>query len=174
MRCVFVWWWTWGPAFCSFARVYRWTITTGKTGNGVKTMNQSILWLTRRQKSLPVFPMVAYSSHSDYLSRLAQTNGIWTLFFHQVGQVWSRRAVIVLTESPPRYLAFGHGFRASSFKNTRERLEDHSFGVGKRNKNETVWRDRSKLGPWSSNLDQTCPPGQREYFRKCLARKPGK
>ena len=45
---------------------------------------------------------------------------VGTLFFHQVGQIWSFRADFFCPESSPRDLAFGHGFRACYFRNGGE------------------------------------------------------
>ena len=48
-------------------------------------------------------------------SRAFQSGGFWktqTFFLHQVGQIWSYRAVFFFQNSSPRDLAIGHGFRA--------------------------------------------------------------
>ena len=63
-----------------------------------------------------------------------------TLFFHQVGQIWSYRALVKAFGNSPRDLAFGYGFRACSLKNRRKLLNFHTFGkVEKRNKKRKSW-----------------------------------
>ena len=57
-----------------------------------------------------------------------------TLFCHQVGQIWSYRAVIFFSCSKSRDLPFGHGFRACSFKNKGKMSDFHIFGGQKTNK----------------------------------------
>ena len=57
---------------------------------------------------------------------------IWkveNLFFHQVGQIWSYRALVKAFESSPRDLAIGHGFRVCSLQNKRNKLDFHTFGA---------------------------------------------
>ena len=73
------------------------------------------------------------------------------LFFHQIGQSWSYRAPVKAFESSPRDLAVGHGFKACSLKNKRNKLDLHTFwgwenGTNKRH----VGRNVSNVGPWSS------------------------
>ena len=50
-----------------------------------------------------------------------------TLFCHQVGQIWSYRAVFFFSKS--RDLGPEHGFRACSFENKGKKLHFHIFGV---------------------------------------------
>ena len=57
-----------------------------------------------------------------------------TLFCHQVGQIWSYRAVIFFPCSKSRDLGPEHGFRACSFKNKGNKLDFHIFGVNKKQK----------------------------------------
>ena len=57
-----------------------------------------------------------------------------TFFCHQVGQIWSYRAVIFFPCSKSRDLQSGHGFRACSLKNKGEKLDFHIFGGHKTNK----------------------------------------
>ena len=52
-----------------------------------------------------------------------------TLFCHQVGQIWSYRAVIFFSCSKSRDLGPEHGFRACAFKNKEKKLDFHIFGV---------------------------------------------
>ncbi len=52
-----------------------------------------------------------------------------TFFCHQVGQIWSYRAVIFFPCSKSRDLGPEHGFRACSFKNKEKKLDFHIFGV---------------------------------------------
>ena len=57
-----------------------------------------------------------------------------TFFCHQVGQIWSYRAVIFFSCSKSRDLGPGHGFRACSFKNKGKKSKFHIFGGQKTNK----------------------------------------
>ena len=57
-----------------------------------------------------------------------------TLFCHQVGQIWSYRAVIFFPCSKSRDLGPEHGFRACSFKNKGKKSDFHIFGGQKTNK----------------------------------------
>ena len=56
-----------------------------------------------------------------------------TLFCHQVGQIWSYRAVFFPC-SKSRDLGPEHGFRACSFKNKGNKSDFHIFGGQKTNK----------------------------------------
>ena len=60
-----------------------------------------------------------------------------TFFCHQVGQIWSYRAVIFFPCSKSRDLGPEHGFRACSFKNKGNKLDFHIFGVQKMKKKKT-------------------------------------
>ena len=96
-----------------------------------------------------------------------------TFFCHQVGQIWSYRAVIFFPCSKSRDLGPEHGFRACSFKNKGKKLDFHVFGghkmKKKTKKNEKVGRNRSKFGLRSSRPDQIDPQDRRGYFRKIWA-----
>ena len=50
------------------------------------------------------------------------------MFFHQVGQIWSYRALVKAPESPRRDLAIEKGFRACFLKNKRNN-SDFSYGL---------------------------------------------
>merc|ERR1712139_178516 len=54
-----------------------------------------------------------------------------TFFCHQVGQIWSYRAVIFFPCSKSRDLGPEHGFRACSFKNKGKKSDFRIFGAGK-------------------------------------------
>ena len=62
------------------------------------------------------------------------TFGGETLFCHQVGQIWSYRAVFFFPCSKSRDLGPEHGFRACSFKNKGKKSDFHIFGGQKTNK----------------------------------------
>ena len=55
-----------------------------------------------------------------------ETSEMETLFGHQVGQIWSCRALVFWAESSSWDLQFGHGFGACSFINKRKILNDWS------------------------------------------------
>ena len=57
-----------------------------------------------------------------------------TFFCHQVGRIWSYRAVIFFPCSKSRDLGPEHGFRACSFKNKGKKSDFHIFGGQKTNK----------------------------------------
>ena len=59
---------------------------------------------------------------------------VGSLFFHQVGQIWSYRAVIFFPCSKSRDLDPEHGFKACPFKNKGKKLDFHIFGGKKTNK----------------------------------------
>ena len=65
-----------------------------------------------------------------------------TFFCHQVGQIWSYRAVIFFPCSKSRDLGPGHGFRACPFKNKQKKLDFHISGVNKTKKIEKKTRNR--------------------------------
>ena len=56
------------------------------------------------------------------------------MFCHQLGQIWSYRAVIFFPCSKLRDLGPEHGFRACSFKNKGNIFNVHNFGDKKRNR----------------------------------------
>ena len=56
-----------------------------------------------------------------------------TFFCHQVGQIWSYRAVIFFPCSKSRDLGPEHGFRACSFKNKGKKSDFHIYGGQKTN-----------------------------------------
>ena len=93
-----------------------------------------------------------------------------TFFCHQVGQIWSYRAVIFFPCSKSRDLGPGHGFRACSFKIERKKVGFSYFG-GQKNqtKIEQKWRNRSNVGLRSSRWYQKDAEGRRGYFRKIRA-----
>ena len=82
-----------------------------------------------------------------------------TLFCHQVGQIWSYRAVIFFPCSKSRDLGPEHGFRACSFKNEREKLDVHIWGC--KNVPDLV------LSPSRSDL---VVQSSRYFFRECSPR----
>ena len=59
---------------------------------------------------------------------------VGTFECHQVGQIWSYRAVIFFPCSKSRDLGPEHGFRACSFKNKGKKSDFHIFGGQKTNK----------------------------------------
>ena len=95
---------------------------------------------------------------------------VGTFECHQVGQIWSYRAVIFFPCSKSRDLGPEHGFRACSFKNKGNKLDFHILGV-KQNKKKSgkVRRNRSNVGLQSSRPDQKDPQDRRGYFCKIWA-----
>ena len=67
-------------------------------------------------------------------TRIFMKNEVPTFFCHQVGQIWSYRAVIFFPCSKSRDLGPEHGFRACSFQNKGKMLDFHIFGVNKNKK----------------------------------------
>ena len=66
--------------------------------------------------------------HSRVLGgRQDHVHKVPTLFVHQVGQIWSYRALVKAFESSPRDLAIRHGLRAYFLKNKRTKLDFHGF-----------------------------------------------
>ena len=61
-----------------------------------------------------------------------------TFFCHQVGQIWSYRAVIFFPCSKSRDLGPEHGFRACSFKNKGKKLDFHTLGSKNGKKSENL------------------------------------
>ena len=59
---------------------------------------------------------------------------VGTFECHQVGQIWSYRAVIFFPCSKSRDLQSEHGFRACSFKNKGNKLDFHTFSDQKAEK----------------------------------------
>ena len=92
-----------------------------------------------------------------------------TFFCHQVGQIWSYRAVIFFPCSKSRDLGPEHGFRACSFKNKREMLGFHFFGVKQTKQIGKFGRNRLNVGLQSSRPDQKDPQDRRGYFCKIWA-----
>ena len=80
-----------------------------------------------------------------------------TFFCHQVGQIWSYRAVIFFPCSKSRDLGPEHGFRACSFKNKGGQSDCHVFGVHKRKKTKTKTKKWDEIGQMlvSGALDDT-------------------
>ena len=76
-----------------------------------------------------VFPAIYRVSLKKWKSRPA--------LCHQVGEIWSYRAVIFFPCSKSRDLGPGHGFRACSFKNKGTKLDFHILGVKKTKKKLT-------------------------------------
>ena len=56
---------------------------------------------------------------------------VGTFECHQVGQIWSYRAVIFFLCSKSRDLGPEHGFKACSLKNKGKKLDSHILGVNK-------------------------------------------
>ena len=93
-----------------------------------------------------------------------------TLFCHQVGQIWSYRAVIFFPCGKSRDLGPEHGFRACSLKNKWKKLD---FSYVWAQKNETKIEKLNEIGQMlvSGALDRTKmnPQDRRGYFRKIWA-----
>ena len=68
-----------------------------------------------------------------------------TLFCHQVGQIWSYRAVIFFPCSKSRDLQSEHGFRACSFENIRKKLDVHTFCDQKTEKATETWNELGRI-----------------------------
>ena len=68
-----------------------------------------------------------------------------TFFCHQVGQIWSYRAVFFFPCSKSRDLGPAHGFRACSFKNKGKTLDFHIFGVKQTKKSEILYEISQSL-----------------------------
>ena len=97
-----------------------------------------------------------------------------TFFCHQVGQIWSYRAVIFFPCSKSRDLGPEHGFRACSFKNKGKKLDFHIFGVKQKNKKQVDNLDEigqmlvSRALDWTKKIRKTAT----DIFAKSWPEKP--
>ena len=119
----------WGPAVCPVVRPYYIWITGRRKGDWCP--GQSLKKKERKRESFKIpflRPVIPRRIPRAYISRVAQKrqlHKIETLFCHQVGQIWSCRALVFFAESLSWDLQFGHGFRACSFENKRKTLFFH-------------------------------------------------
>ena len=150
----------WGRAICPVVWIYYIWITGRKKGDwGISRIISFLMKHVRKMKEqrkiwFSFFP-VGDSQKSkrvfwEVYAWLGGSVKVATFFCHQVGQIWSYRAVIFFPCSKSRDLGPEHGFRACSFKNKGKKLDFHILGVKTTKQNWTKLTKSVKC--WSPEL----------------------
>ena len=143
---------TWGRAICPVVWIYYiWTAGRKKGDWGISRIIRFSKENEREMKGtrklwISFFP-VGDSQKSkrvfwEVYAWLGVSVKVATFFCHQVGQIWSYRAVIFLPCSKSRDLGPEHGFRACSFKNKEKKLDYHMFW-GSTTKNKLLFSEHT-------------------------------
>ena len=127
----------WGRAICPVVWSYYIWDTGRKKGNWGISWIISFLMKSERKMKEPrkfrfsFFPVGDLQKSKrvfwEVYAWLGGSVKVATFFCHQVGQIWSYRAVIFFPCSKSRDLQSEHGFRACSFENIRDKLDFHTF-----------------------------------------------